>query len=86
MAVNMTEDLKGGMEWKPCPFCNGTELMLSEDRKGYYEEPVVQCAYVACRSCKGEMWVFSHDIQEEDAEYEDIIRTLNEKWNRRAGS
>ena len=80
----MTEEMKMGMEWKPCPFCGGTDFILSDDEKGYYEEPVIACAYISCTNCKGEMW--SYDGGDYGTGYRAIIKRLNEKWNRRVGS
>ena len=82
MAIKMTEDLKGGMMWEPCPFCNGSDFILSEDEEGYYKDPVVPAMYVACSNCHAEMWVYSHEVGTE-VDYKEILRYLNTKWNRR---
>ena len=84
MAIKMTEDLKGGLKWEPCPFCNGSDFILSEDEEGYYKEPIVPALYVACQNCHAEMWAYSHEIGATDEkEYSGLLRHLNKKWNRR---
>lgn len=81
MSIKMTEALKGGMKWEPCPFCNGNDFILSEDEEGFYEDPVVPALYLSCRNCHGEMWVFSTETG--TADYSSLLRHLNKKWNRR---
>ena len=78
------------MEWKNCPFCGGLRLDVTEEK--FFDEVKEKAGKAAvnvtCFDCRGEMWAFSYEAEENGFEnvYEDMISYLNKKWNRRPGN
>ena len=71
------------MEWKPCPFCGKAPREWGLARGPYekYRDQVGKSIMdIGCKDC-GMYMTFCED---KAVPYEEALRKLNEKWNRRA--
>lgn len=73
-------NLKEKMNWKPCPLCGNTELVISQDKKTHKSYDL-KCINIECENCKLQMWTFDREVG--SANYELLVRKANEKWNSR---
>lgn len=69
-------------EFRPCPFCGGKELLVSE--REFFDEQVEKsgsfCVSVSCKKCDVEMYAHK------ETDYDLAIWYLQRKWNRRETS
>ena len=82
MRIELPKELKKKMEWKPCPFCGNTNLVISHDREKHVFNKF-KCIYIGCTKCNLEVWTHDHDVGSDD--YDALVRGANEKWNSREG-
>jgi len=73
------------LEWKPCPFCGGTQFEVTTKENYYYllEEHGSACIGFhhrnRARGCDLSLYEQSDSIRGYNAK----LKRLNEKWNRR---
>lgn len=72
------------LEWKPCPFCGGLDLSITH--KETFDSQMANTGSAVT-------WVYCKDYVKCGAEltyytkrdtFEEALRKVNEKWNRRA--
>lgn len=73
------------LNWKPCPFC-GSKVSLASIYKTSYEEYQEETGHSVLNVwCSNEnCFIDMNYISKEREPYEEALRKLNEKWNRRA--
>ena len=72
------------MEWKPCPFCGGEVSLSGVDEFSFTEYQKqkgksvlgVWCSNYGC-------FVSMNYINDDVVSYEEALKELNERWNRR---
>ena len=70
------------MEWKPCPFCGKAPREWGFEKSGYERHQVdkgTSVLDVGCSACN--TWMIYCETKL--VPYEDALKELNERWNRR---
>ena len=72
------------LEWKPCPFCGKKVSLLGIRKEGYEEHQAETGRSVLSVWCSNhECFVAMNYIDENEVPYEEALKALNERWNRR---
>lgn len=73
----------GEYELKPCPFCGGKPILMSQEYFEHLKEigdDGKACMTIECHKCSLDFYEHTHDEQD----YYIRAFLLTEKWNRRA--
>ena len=73
------------LNWKPCPFCGSKVSLNGIDKTSYEEYQEENESSVLGVWCSNEdCYIDMNYIKNRREPYEEALRKLNEKWNRRA--
>ena len=73
------------LNWKPCPFCGSKVSLTGISKESFEDYQEVKGSSVLSIWCSNEdCFIDMNYISKGREPYEEALRKLNEKWNRRA--
>lgn len=70
-------------EFKPCPFCGGTEISATQEDSYLWNPSIFN---IQCNECSADVWLFIRKENKTPLTYYEARMKAAEKWNRRNGN